>query len=70
MVIGLNAPFRFGKYVNYSIRGFYTILGIIMIVYPDLGIKYVTVTVMTVILAATRLLQERPFGDIKKAYFS
>jgi TRAP transporter 4TM/12TM fusion protein len=26
MVIGLNAPFRFGKYVNYSIRGFYTIL--------------------------------------------
>jgi len=70
IVTGLNAPFRFGTYVNYGVRGLYTALGIVMVVYPDLGIKYVTVTVMIVILAATKLLQEQPVGDIRQAYFS
>ncbi|WP_311172058.1 TRAP transporter permease [Halobellus ordinarius] len=70
IVIGLNAPFRFGKYTTYGARGLYTTLGGVLVVFPDLRVKYLTVTALLVILAATKLLEEEPLGNIKQTYFS
>jgi TRAP-type uncharacterized transport system fused permease subunit len=70
MVIGLNAPFRFRKFTNYGTRGLYTVIGIVLIAYPGLQIKYLMVITLLVLLTATWISQEGKIKNLKQTYFS